>query len=105
MSREQRRGQLIEAAVRLIGSRGIQGTTMSRISAELGLSEMAAYRHFASKDEILMEAVSYLLGQDPRLAGLLAESLHHPSPSEIGERHLDMLASDLDLYTAPYCSS
>jgi AcrR family transcriptional regulator len=102
MGRDQRRTQLIEAAVRLIGSRGIEGTTISRISAEVGLSEMAAYRHFASKSEILMEASSYLLGR------ILAWLDCSDNPSvinrlvEIGERHLEILSSDLDMYTAPY---
>lgn len=102
LSRDQRRQQLIEAAVRLIGSRGLDGTTVSKISAEVGLSEMAAYRHFSSKEEMLMEASSYLLG---RILEWL-DSSTNPSIInrllEIGERHLEMLSSDLDMYTAPY---
>jgi AcrR family transcriptional regulator len=102
VARDQRRLQLVEATVRLIGSCGIRGTTMSRISAELGLSEMAAYRHFAGKDELLMEADSYLLG---RIFEWLGSSSNHciiDRLREIGERHLEMLAADLDLFTAPY---
>jgi AcrR family transcriptional regulator len=102
MSRDQRRGQLIEAAVRLIGTRGIQGTTMSRISAELGLSEMAAYRHFESKDELLMEADSYLLGRILEWLDCSSNPSVINRLQEIGEQHFDMLASDLDMYTAPY---
>jgi AcrR family transcriptional regulator len=102
VARDERRPQLIEATVRLIGRCGIRGTTISRISAELGLSEMAAYRHFGSKEELLMEADSYLLGRilewldcssNPRIIDRLRE---------IGERHLEMLSADLDLFTAPY---
>lgn len=102
MSRDQRRRQLIEAAVRLIGTAGIHGTTMSKISGAVGLSEMAVYRHFSNKSEILMEADSYLLSRilewldcspNPSLVNRLAE---------IGERHFDMLSSDLDMFTAPY---
>lgn len=102
LGRDQRRAQLIKAAVRLIGARGLQGTTVSMISGEVGLSEMAAYRHFASKEEILMEASSYLLG---RILEWL-ECSSNPSIidrfREIGERHLEMLSSDLEMYTAPY---
>lgn len=102
MSRDKRRQQLVEAAVRLIGDSGCGGTTVSRISAEVGLSEMAAYRHFVSKEEILMEASSYLLG---RILEWLSCS-DNPSVinrlREIGERHLEMLSSDLEMYTAPY---
>ena len=70
------RKQLMEAAVSLIGDFGIQGTTVSKISAGVGLSEMAAYRHFVSKEEILMEASSYLLGGSS-VARLFEQPLHH----------------------------
>lgn len=102
LGREERREQLIAAAVRLIGTLGIHGTTVSKISAQVGLSEMAAYRHFASKDEILMEADSYLLG---RILGWLdcsSEPVIIQRLREVGERHFDLLASDLDMFTAPY---
>ncbi len=102
LSREERREQLIEAAVRLIGTLGIHGTTVSKISAQVGLSEMAAYRHFADKEEILMEADSYLLGRI--LAWLESSSEPHVVRRlrELGESHFDALASDLDMFTAPY---
>jgi AcrR family transcriptional regulator len=102
MSRDQRREQLIEAAVRLIGSRGIDGTTISKISAEVGLSEMAAYRHFTNKSEILMEASSYLLGRILEWLGCSDNPSVVNRIAEIGERHLEMLSSDLDMYTGPY---
>jgi AcrR family transcriptional regulator len=102
VAREERRRQLVEATVRLIGIHGISGTTMSRISAELGLSEMAVYRHFASKDELLMEASSYLLGRILGWLGSSADPCILDRLREIGESHLQMLSSDLDLYTAPY---
>lgn len=102
INRDERRRQLIEAAVRLIGTLGIHGTTVSKISGAVGLSEMAAYRHFASKNEILMEADSYLLG---RILDWL-DCSSNPSIihrlAEIGERHVDVLSSDLAMFTAPY---
>jgi AcrR family transcriptional regulator len=102
LGREQRRQQLVEAAVRLIGSRGIPGTTMSKISAELGLSEMAAYRHFASKEELLMEASSYLLGRTMEWLDCSSNPVIIERLREIGEKHFDMLSSDLAMFTAPY---
>ena len=77
VSSEQRRGELIEAAVRLIGTLGLTGTTVSKISAEVGLSEMAAYRHFESKSEMLMEANSYLLGRILAWLDCSTNRLHH----------------------------
>ena len=102
LSRDERRRQLIEATVRLIGALGIRGTTMSRISAELGLSEMAVYRHFANKEELLMEADSYLLGRILEWLGSSSNPRVIDRLREIGENHFDMLSADLDSYTAPY---
>jgi len=102
LGREERRRQLVDAAVRLIGTSGLRGTTMSRISGELELSEMAAYRHFTSKDELLMEANTYVIG---RILEWLASSAN---PSivhrlrELGESHFEMLSADVDMFTAPY---
>jgi AcrR family transcriptional regulator len=102
LGRDERRRQLVEAAVRLIGESGIRGTTMSRISAQLGLSEMAVYRHFANKDELLMEADSYVIG---RILDWFASSSNPviiERLREIGESHFDMLSADIDMFTAPY---
>jgi AcrR family transcriptional regulator len=102
LGRDQRRGQLVEAAVRLIGALGIQGTTVSKISAAVGLSEMAAYRHFNSKDEILVEASSYVY---ERIFSWL-DSSKDPCMlrrfGDLGLSHFDMLSSDLDMFTGPY---
>lgn len=102
MGREQRRAQLVETAVRLIGTAGIHGTTMSKISAGVGLSEMAVYRHFSSKSEILMEADTYLLGRLLEWLDCSSEPSIIRRLAEIGERHFDMLSSDLEMFTAPY---
>jgi AcrR family transcriptional regulator len=102
VGRDQRRRQLIEAAVRLIGTLGIHGTTVSKICAEVGLSEMAAYRHFTSKNEILMEADSYLLSRILEWLDCSSDPSIIHRLQEIGERHLEMLSSDLVMFTAPY---
>ena len=102
LGRDERRRQLIEATVRLIGESGIRGTTMSRISAELGLSEMAVYRHFANKEELLMEADSYVIGRILDWLGSSSNPVIIERLREIGESHFDMLSADIDMFTAPY---
>ncbi len=101
LAREQRRRQLVEAAVRLIGAAGIHGTTVSKISASVGLSEMAAYRHFTSKEEILAEASTHLL---ERIFAWL-DSSKNPCVlerfGELGLSHFDMLSSDMDMFNSP----
>jgi AcrR family transcriptional regulator len=102
LGRDERRRQLVEATVRLIGESGIRGTTMSRISAELGLSEMAVYRHFANKDELLMEADSYVIGRILEWFASSSNPVITERLREIGETHFDSLSADIDMFTAPY---
>lgn len=49
----ERQQQIIGASIGLIDQLGIQGFTIKNLSKEIGISEPAIYRHFASKVEIL----------------------------------------------------
>jgi AcrR family transcriptional regulator len=51
------RGQLLAAAGRVFASKGYDGTKIMDIVRESGLSSGAAYGRFASKDDLLLEAV------------------------------------------------
>ena len=48
-----RQHQIIEAARNLIAAKGMNGVTIDAIAEEVGLTEGAIYRHFASKHQIL----------------------------------------------------
>ncbi len=54
---EERRAEIVDAALRLIGARGITALTVSSLAKELGFTGGALYRHFPSTDAIL-EAVA-----------------------------------------------
>ena len=54
----ERRPQIAEAALRLIGERGLPALTSAAIAAEVGLTSGALFRHFPSVDTILEEAVA-----------------------------------------------
>jgi AcrR family transcriptional regulator len=49
-----RRAQIIEAARRLVIRHGSEHVTVRRIAQEVGFSEAAVYRHFASKKDVLL---------------------------------------------------
>ena len=49
-----RQKEIIDTSITLIAHHGIQGLTIKNISKEIGISEAAIYRHFASKSEIIM---------------------------------------------------
>lgn len=53
--------RIVQAAVRVAGSEGLDAVSMSRVAAELGASPMSLYRYLGSKDELLalmMDAAS-----------------------------------------------
>lgn len=51
------REALIEAGLKLIEDKGVRALTLREIGAQVGVSRMAAYRHFADKADLL-EAIS-----------------------------------------------
>ncbi|MCP3965545.1 MAG: TetR/AcrR family transcriptional regulator [Lentisphaerae bacterium] len=53
----KRQTEIVEIAVSLISGRGIQNLTIKNIANELGVSEPAIYRHFASKYDILCAVI------------------------------------------------
>lgn len=50
----QKRLEIADAALRIIGSRGIAGLTTAALAEELGVSPGAPFRHFKSREEILV---------------------------------------------------
>ena len=50
---------ILDAATSRIDKHGIQELTIKNLSADLGLSEAALYRHFKSKNEILLGILDY----------------------------------------------
>ncbi len=49
-----RQKQIIDISINIISERGIRNLTMKNLSSELGISEPAIYRHFESKQKILI---------------------------------------------------
>ena len=55
-SRAERREEIIDATLELLGQYGLEGTTVSRIAAAVGLTPGALYRHFESRTALISEA-------------------------------------------------
>lgn len=55
-----RQREIIESAIRIISRKGIQELTIRNLARELGISEPAIYRHFASKSDILAAMLEFL---------------------------------------------
>jgi AcrR family transcriptional regulator len=76
----ERQIEIMETATLRIDKFGIQELTIKNLAADLGLSEAALYRHFKSKNEILLGLLNYfILGMNERIATIIADKEKHPS--------------------------
>lgn len=53
--------EIIEAAAKRIDEHGIQDLTIKTLASDLSLSEAALYRHFKSKNDILLGILTYFI--------------------------------------------
>lgn len=74
--------EIMELATQIIDRKGIKELTTKNLAAEIGLSEAALYRHFKSKNEIMLELLNYfMLEMKERIAGIAAKE--GKSPAEL----------------------
>lgn len=52
--------EIIEAAGKILSASGISGLTIKNLAKEMKFSESAIYRHFTSKEEIIIALLEYL---------------------------------------------
>ncbi len=57
------RGQVIDAALKLVATRGSEQLTIRGLAAELGVAPMSLYRHVRDKNDVLDEVVDRLLAK------------------------------------------
>jgi AcrR family transcriptional regulator len=63
--------EIIEAAGKILTSSGVSGLTIKNLAKEMQFSESAIYRHFKSKEEIIVAMLNYLADSiDERLSNL-----------------------------------
>ena len=90
----ERQIEIIEAATKRIDEHGIQDLTIKTLAADLNLSEAALYRHFKSKNEILLGLLTYFIDEmKDRLNVILSNK--DRSPSELLK---DMFDSQLKTF-------
>jgi AcrR family transcriptional regulator len=75
---ERTRAALLEAALDLFGEHGFDETTVAQIAARAGVTEMTFYRHFGTKDAVLVDdpydplIAEAVVAADPGLSSLEA---------------------------------
>lgn len=70
-----RQQEIIEAAAKILTHSGVGGLTTKNLANEMKFSESAIYRHFESKEEILLAMLDYVLVS-------MMDSTHFPPPKD-----------------------
>jgi AcrR family transcriptional regulator len=85
------RDRILAAAVRRIASEGIDGVRIARIAMDAGVSTSLVHYHFASREELLAEALDYSYAH----AGDVRIAVGVPSGASHGERLRSMIGQCL----------
>jgi AcrR family transcriptional regulator len=68
-----RKEEIVQAALEVVGSKGVRALTISAIANSAGMSEANIYRHFSSKDEIFAALAEFIgsavMGNAAAIAG------------------------------------
>jgi AcrR family transcriptional regulator len=91
---EERRASIIEAAGRLFGERGYEGTRLDDIAAATGVTKPILYRHFDSKRELYVALLERHREDLGRFAGVI------PAEGTLEERSRVVLEVWLDYVEA-----
>jgi len=74
MEMTDRQLEIIEAAGRILSTSGVSGLTIKNLAKEMKFSESAIYRHFASKEKIIVALLEYLANNmDERYSKVVSE--------------------------------
>jgi AcrR family transcriptional regulator len=60
--------KVLKAALALVAEHGIEGASMDAIARLSGVSKATVYKHWASKEELCLEAICHLSGAMPAFA-------------------------------------
>lgn len=87
--------EIMEAATARIDAYGIQNLTIKTLAADIGLSEPALYRHFKSKNDILLGLLNYFItGMKNRISNIPV----NPNAAA-GDELRDIFKSQLQTFT------
>lgn len=76
----ERQFEILKAASKILSTSGVSGLTIKNLAQEMKFSESAIYRHFTSKEEIIVAMLGYLAeNMDERLQKVTSS---HKNPLE-----------------------
>jgi len=62
--KEQRKAQIMNAALEMFIQHGIQNTTMDQVAEQAGLSKGTLYLYFKSKDDLFFQIIGFMLNRE-----------------------------------------
>ena len=97
----ERRAQIVDETLRLVAEHGLAGASMSRIAEAVGISNAALYRHFESREDILIAVHDILIDRvfvwlKSSKAPSVMDRLH-----EMGDSHASLFSKDIEGFNAP----
>ncbi|RKQ36753.1 TetR/AcrR family transcriptional regulator [Kocuria tytonis] len=100
MSRDQRREQLLDTALRVFSDGGYHATSMDEIAAAAGVSKPVLYQHFPGKRELFLALVQYTLTDlSQRLEdSLSAADTHRDRVQNVIVTHFDFVYTQPQAY-------
>ena len=75
---EERRGQIVRAAVKLFSAQGYYTTTIQQIAREASVSTGLVYQYFRDKDDVLLLALMLVLDNYEQEIPRQLEGIEHP---------------------------
>jgi AcrR family transcriptional regulator len=78
VDKKEKKNQILEAAVRIFASKGVNSTTISDIAEAADIGKGTIYEYFNSKDEIITAGFHFFMGQVEE--NISRRLLHLPDP-------------------------
>lgn len=98
MSAEERRDQVVRAAVAEFSVRGLEGTSTSDIAKRVGVSQPYLFRLFPTKRDLFIAALEYGVTRVRDVFTKAAEGKYgHVALAAMGEAYQDLLLADREL--------
>jgi AcrR family transcriptional regulator len=97
----ERRAQIVQETLRLVAKHGLAGASMSRIADAVGISNAALYRHFDSREDILIAAHDILIERVFAWLRLSPAGDVMDRLREMGASHARIFSQDIEGFNAP----
>lgn len=100
--RTERRQEILDATLHIISEQGLEGATVTRIAAAVGITPGALYRHFESRAALIAEANMVANDRALNWVEMSAASDVLQRLQELAEAHAAWTADNLNTVVRPF---